>query len=97
MRFATLLAVAILVLLPGCGSPESTSTSTTPSTETTEAPTAEPSGEAAQAPAASPCDADMSKFCGGVQPGEGRIAACLREHKDEISEACLKSGAIGSP
>lgn len=35
-----------------------------------------------------PCKADAEKLCPGVKPGEGRIAACLREHKDVVSEAC---------
>jgi len=34
------------------------------------------------------CKADVEKLCPGIQPGGGRIMACLREHKDEISDAC---------
>lgn len=34
------------------------------------------------------CTGDMEKFCNGVQPGEGRILKCLREHKQELSPAC---------
>jgi len=28
------------------------------------------------------CAEDAKKLCAGVQPGGGRIVACLREHKD---------------
>jgi hypothetical protein len=28
------------------------------------------------------CAEDAQKLCAGVQPGGGRIVACLREHKD---------------
>lgn len=37
---------------------------------------------------AGPCKADAEKLCPGVQPGGGRIASCLREHKDQVSDAC---------
>jgi hypothetical protein len=37
---------------------------------------------------AGPCKADAEKLCAGIQPGGGRIAACLREHKDQVSDAC---------
>ena len=35
-----------------------------------------------------PCKADFDRLCGDVKPGQGRIQACLREHKDEISQEC---------
>jgi hypothetical protein len=35
-----------------------------------------------------PCAGDVAKFCGDVKPGEGRIAKCLKQHKDELSPAC---------
>jgi hypothetical protein len=35
-----------------------------------------------------PCKADEAKLCAGIQPGGGRIAACMKEHKDELSPAC---------
>lgn len=34
------------------------------------------------------CAEDVQKFCKDVKPGEGRIAACLKEHEKEISKAC---------
>ena len=34
------------------------------------------------------CTGDMEKFCKDVQPGEGRILKCLREHSQELSIAC---------
>jgi hypothetical protein len=46
------------------------------------------------APAPGPhaaCKADVQKLCSGVQPGGGRIMACLKEHKDEVSQACRDS------
>jgi hypothetical protein len=34
------------------------------------------------------CQDDVQKFCYDVQPGEGRIAKCLKEHKSEMSSEC---------
>jgi len=36
----------------------------------------------------SPCRADVERLCSDVEPGEGRIMACLRENKSEVSRAC---------
>lgn len=35
-----------------------------------------------------PCKADIKRLCGDVKPGQGRINACLKAHKDEISQEC---------
>ena len=40
------------------------------------------------AAASHPCMDDAQKLCPGVQPGKGRIAACLKQHKDQVSQEC---------
>jgi D-serine deaminase-like pyridoxal phosphate-dependent protein len=37
------------------------------------------------------CEADVQKLCAGVQPGGGRILACLKEHKDAVSDGCKQA------
>jgi hypothetical protein len=37
---------------------------------------------------ASPCAADIEKFCAKVPIGGGRIQACLTEHEKELSPEC---------
>jgi hypothetical protein len=34
------------------------------------------------------CQADVEKFCDGVQVGEGRIEKCLKRHQKKLSKAC---------
>src|SRR5574338_973780 len=34
------------------------------------------------------CKADLEKVCPGVQPGQGRILACLEGKTDQLSPAC---------
>lgn len=34
------------------------------------------------------CADDVQQYCAGVKPGEGRIAQCLKEHKDKVSAEC---------
>lgn len=34
------------------------------------------------------CRADVQKLCKGVQPGGGRMAACLKQHESELSPGC---------
>ena len=39
-----------------------------------------------------PCAADIKKLCGNVEPGEGRIVACIKEHikNKDLSDVCKK-------
>ena len=39
------------------------------------------------------CGADAQKLCAGVQPGGGRVIACLKEHKDLLSDQCKQAAA----
>jgi hypothetical protein len=34
------------------------------------------------------CRADAETFCRGIQPGGGRIKACLRSNRDRLSQGC---------
>jgi hypothetical protein len=40
------------------------------------------------------CAGDVQKFCAGVQTGGGRIVACLREHKDALSNQCKQAAGV---
>lgn len=40
------------------------------------------------------CSADAQKFCAGVQPGGGRIVACLKDHKDSLSDQCKQAAGL---
>lgn len=34
------------------------------------------------------CRSDYQRFCAGMQPGNGAILTCLRQHADELSASC---------
>jgi len=40
------------------------------------------------APLHDACKADMVKHCTGVEPGQGRVRACLGEHRKGLARAC---------
>lgn len=37
------------------------------------------------------CAEDAKRLCGGIKPGEGRIAQCLKEHTQDLSPACAET------
>ena len=37
------------------------------------------------------CINDMRKFCNDVDPGQGGLMRCLKEHENELSTACNES------
>jgi Cysteine rich repeat len=46
------------------------------------------------------CRSDYEQFCNGVQPGGGRILACLKSHAGDLSPVCqqaLAKAAGGMP
>jgi hypothetical protein len=40
------------------------------------------------------CADDAQKLCAGVQPGGGRIVACLKQHKDSLSDRCKQAAGV---
>jgi Cysteine rich repeat len=52
---------------------------------------AAPNALAQQAEAMRYCKPDVARLCPGVQMGGGRIIACLKEHKMDISVGCAKA------
>ena len=42
------------------------------------------------------CADDAQKFCSNVQPGGGRIIACLKQNKDSLSDKCKQAAAQAS-
>lgn len=54
---------------------------------------------AQQRAVAKECAADVKSQCAGVQPGEGRIRACIKSHFKDLSEPCqavlVKAAAVG--
>ena len=45
----------------------------------------------ASSPEPWPCQSDAQALCKGVQPGEGRIFVCLKQHFSELSAGCRGS------
>ncbi len=37
------------------------------------------------------CQSDLQKFCTGVAPGGGRVLACLKQHKEEVTPSCKQA------
>ena len=49
-----------------------------------------PSQEAVDAARAA-CETDIQSLCAGVPSGGGKILACLKQHKDQVSEGCKQA------
>jgi hypothetical protein len=59
------------------------------------APQASPAAQSGdQVAAIRACAEDVQKFCASVQPGGGRIVACLKEHKDSLSDRCKQAAGL---
>ena len=48
----------------------------------------QPYPKAPAQPSAGACHADVQRFCADAKGTPGGVATCLREHRDELSEAC---------
>ena len=42
------------------------------------------------------CAEDAQKLCAGVQPGGGRIVACLKAHKASLSDQCKEAAGLAA-
>jgi hypothetical protein len=40
------------------------------------------------------CSDDAARLCAGVQPGGGRVIACLQQHKDALSNQCRQAAGL---
>lgn len=49
---------------------------------------APPSAAAEGAGPREACRADFARLCKGVKPGDGRVRACIKAHRAEISPQC---------
>src|SRR5260370_27991466 len=54
-------------------------------------PPAQGLSQQAVAAARAACEADIQNLCAGVQPGGGKILACLKQHKDQVSDGCKQA------
>ena len=63
----------------------------TPAQSPAQPPPAQTPAQQAMADARVACATDIQKLCTGVQPGGGRILACLRQHKDQVSDGCKQA------
>jgi hypothetical protein len=73
---------------PPSSTPPSSGPSTPPSAQS---PPSQAPSQQAVAEARAACATDIQNFCAGVQPGGGRIIACLKQHKDQVSDGCKQA------
>lgn len=74
---------------PAPASPPSSTQS--PTQSPAQSPPAQAPSQQAVAEARAACATDIQNFCPGVQPGGGRILACLKQHKDQVSDGCKQA------
>jgi hypothetical protein len=52
----------------------------------------------AQSTAMKACGGDVKTLCAGIQPGEGRVKACIKSHFSDVSAPCqavlIKAAAV---
>ena len=76
-RSRTLLILCVIAVLAGSLLRPQTSPAQTTSPQPSDARTA--------------CASDVQKLCAGVPAGGGRVLACLKQHKDEVSDGCKQA------
>jgi Cysteine rich repeat len=76
-RSGTLLILCVIAVLAGSLLRPQSSAAQTTSPQPSDARTA--------------CASDVQKLCAGVPAGGGRVLACLKQHKDEVSDGCKQA------
>lgn len=71
--------------------PSPPSSAQSPAQSPSPSPPAQTPSQQAVADARTACETDIEKLCNGVQPGGGRILACLKQHKDQVSDGCKQA------
>lgn len=76
MRLLVLLALATAAV---AAEPSPPTTTVPPNTQVSDAPAPE---------RPRPCEADMKRLCGNVEPGARRLLGCLVDKREQLSTAC---------
>jgi hypothetical protein len=71
--------------------PTPPSSTQSPSQSPSQSPPAQAPSQQAVADARAACETDIQKLCPTVQPGGGRILACLKQHKDQVTDVCKQA------
>ena len=71
--------------------PTPPSSTQTPAQSPAQSPAPQAPSPQAVAEARAACETDIQKLCPSVQPGGGRILACLRQHKDQVTDVCRQA------
>ena len=71
--------------------PTPPSSTQTPAQSPAQSPAPQAPSPQAVAEARAACETDIQKLCPSVQPGGGRILACLKQHKDQVTDVCKQA------
>lgn len=78
-------------LLPTPPSSTSPPAAQAPAPSPAQSPAPQAPSPQAVAEARAACETDIQKLCPSVQPGGGRILACLKQHKDQVTDGCRQA------
>jgi hypothetical protein len=91
LPFALCTVIAAQAALADDLLPSPPSSAQSPAQSPPQSPPAQAPSQQAVADARTACETDIQKLCTGVQPGGGRILACLKQHKDQVSDGCKQA------
>ena len=91
LPFALCTVIAAQAVLADDLLPSPPSSAQSPAQSPPQSQPAQAPSQQAVADARTACETDIQKLCTGVQPGGGRILACLKQHKDQVSDGCKQA------